>query len=108
LSHANLRDLYWTPAQMLAHHTSNGCNLRSGDLLATGTVSCGTDESLGCLLEITRRGVHPLELPNGERRAFLEDGDEVILRGWCEREGHPRIGFGECRGIVRAGSFARY
>jgi fumarylacetoacetase len=108
LSHANLRDLYWTPAQMLAHHTSNGCNLRSGDLLATGTVSGPTAESRGCLLEITRRGAHPLELPNGETRAFLEDGDEVILRGWCEREGHPRIGFGECRGMVRAASPAGY
>jgi fumarylacetoacetase len=101
VSLGNLRDLYWTPAQMLAHHTSNGCNLRSGDLLATGTVSGPDPESVGCLLERTRRGAEPLMLPNGEQRKFLEDGDEVILRGWCEREGQARIGFGECRGIVR-------
>ena len=101
VSLGNLRDLYWTPAQMLAHHTSNGCNLRPGDLLATGTVSGPTPESVGSLLERTKRGAEPLALPNGEQRKFLEDGDEVILRGWCEREGFARIGFGECRGIVR-------
>jgi fumarylacetoacetase len=100
VSLGNLRDLYWTPAQMLAHHTSNGCNLQPGDLLATGTVSGPTPESMGSLLERTKRGAEPLVLPNGEQRKFLEDGDEVILRGWCEREGYPRIGFGECRGIV--------
>jgi fumarylacetoacetase len=102
LSRSNLRDLYWTLAQMLTHHTSNGCNLQSGDLLATGTVSGLSPDSLGCLLEITRRGAEPLQLPNGETRKFLEDGDEVILRGYCEREGYARIGFGECRGVVRA------
>jgi fumarylacetoacetase len=102
LSQANLRDLYWTPAQMLAHHTSNGCNLRSGDLLATGTVSGASGDSLGCLLEITQRGAQPLMLPNGEPRGFLEDGDEVIMRGYCEREGYPRIGFGECSGTIRS------
>jgi fumarylacetoacetase len=101
VSLGNLRDLYWTPAQMLAHHTSNGCNLRPGDLLATGTVSGATPESVGSLLERTKRGAEPLVLPNGEQRKFLEDGDEVILRGWCEREGYARIGLGECRGIVR-------
>jgi fumarylacetoacetase len=101
LSQGNLRDLYWTLAQMLTHHTSNGCNLHPGDLLASGTVSGAARDSLGCLLEITRRGAEPLQVPNGETRKFLEDGDEVILRGYCEREGHPRIGFGECRGIVR-------
>lgn len=101
VSLGNLRDLYWTPAQMLAHHTSNGCNLRVGDLLATGTVSGATAESVGSLLERTKRGAEPLTLPNGEQRKFLEDGDEVILRGWCEREGRARIGFGECRGTVR-------
>ncbi len=100
LSQGNLRDLYWTLAQMLTHHASNGCNLQSGDLLASGTVSGAAPDSLGCLLEITRRGAEPLQLSNGESRKFLEDGDEVILRGYCEREGHPRIGFGECRGIV--------
>lgn len=101
VSLGNLRDLYWTPAQMLAHHASNGCNLQPGDLLATGTVSGATPESVGSLLERTRRGAEPLTLPNGEQRRFLEDGDEVILRGWCERAGLPRIGFGECRGVVR-------
>jgi fumarylacetoacetase len=101
VSLGNLRDLYWTPAQMLAHHTSNGCNLRPGDLLATGTVSGPTPDSVGSLLERTRRGAEPLLLPNGEQRKFLEDGDEVILRGWCEREGYARIGFGECRGRIR-------
>jgi fumarylacetoacetase len=102
VSQGNLRDLYWTLAQMLTHHTSNGCNLQPGDLLASGTVSGAARDSLGCLLEITRRGAEPLQLPNGETRKFLEDGDEVILRGYCEREGHARIGFGECRGIVRS------
>ena len=100
LSQGNLRDLYWTLAQMLTHHASNGCNLQPGDLLATGTVSGASRDSLGCLLEITRRGAEPLELPNGEVRRFLEDSDEIIFRGYCEREGHARIGFGECRGIV--------
>lgn len=100
ISLGNLRDLYWTPAQMLTHHTSNGCNLRPGDLLATGTVSGPTPNSVGSLLERTKRGTEPLQLPNGEQRKFLADGDEVIFRAWCEREGYPRIGFGECRGVV--------
>jgi fumarylacetoacetase len=100
VSRGNLRDLYWTLAQMLTHHASNGCNLEPGDLLASGTVSGATEDSLGCLLELTRRGAQPLKLPDGEVRKFLEDGDEVILRGYCEREGHARIGFGECRGTV--------
>ncbi|MBV8629395.1 MAG: fumarylacetoacetase [Silvibacterium sp.] len=102
LTQGNLRDLYWTLAQMLTHHASNGCNLQAGDLLGTGTVSGASPDALGCLLEITRRGAEPLQLPNGETRKFLEDGDEVILRGYCEREGYDRIGFGECRGVVRA------
>jgi fumarylacetoacetase len=108
LSQGNLRDLYWTPAQMLVHHTSNGCNMRSGDLLGTGTVSGATDDSLGSLLEITRRGAAPLQLPNGELRRFLEDGDEVTLRGYCEREGHSRIGFGSCQGTIRASAHVCY
>jgi fumarylacetoacetase len=100
LSASNTRDLYWTPAQMLAHHASNGCNLRAGDLLASGTVSGATKDSRGCLLELTWRGTEPLELPTGETRKFLADGDEIIFRAHCERESFARIGFGECRGIV--------
>lgn len=100
LSRGNTKDLYWTFAQMLTHHSSNGCNLESGDLIASGTVSGATPESLGSLIEITQRGSNPIELPSGEVRRFLENGDEVIMRGWCEREGFRRIGFGECRGVV--------
>ena len=103
LSRGNLRDLYWTPAQMVAHHTSNGCNLRPGDLLASGTVSGPAHDALGCLLEITRRGEEPVMLPSGETRRFLEDGDEVTLAGRCEREGLPTITLGECRGTIEQG-----
>ena len=92
--------MYWTPGQLIAHHASGGCNLRPGDLLGTGTVSGPTRESRGCLLELTWRGSEPLHLPGGETRRFLEDGDEVIFRGWCEREGAIRIGLGECRGVI--------
>ncbi|HEX4156560.1 MAG TPA: fumarylacetoacetase [Acidobacteriaceae bacterium] len=97
---ANARDLYWSFAQMVAHHTSNGCNLETGDLLASGTISGPGDGSRGCLLEMTRRGAEPVRLPTGEVRSFLEDGDEVTLRAFCEREGLPRIGFGECQGRI--------
>jgi fumarylacetoacetase len=100
LSRGSFRDMYWTVGQLLTHHASNGCNLRPGDLLASGTISGPSREALGCLLEITRRGAEPLRLPNGESRAFLEDGDEVVLRGYCERPGAVRIGFGECAGVV--------
>jgi fumarylacetoacetase len=100
LSHSNTQDLYWTFAQMLTSHTSNGCNLRPGDLIASGTVSGATKDSLGCLIELTARGAEPVILPTGEVRRFLQDGDEVILRGHCEREGFRRIGFGECRGMI--------
>ncbi len=96
---ANARELYWTPAQMVSHHASNGCNLRPGDLLATGTVSGKDEESRGCLLEITGGG-EPLVIGDGETRRYLEDGDEVILTGYAERPGQERIGFGECRGRV--------
>ena len=99
LSMGNLRHLYWSLAQLLAHHASNGCNLRPGDLLATGTVSGPEEGSEGCLLEMKHRA-EPVRLPTGETRAFLEDGDEVIFRGFCQRPGLPRIGFGECRGRV--------
>jgi len=100
LSCGNLRNLYWTLAQLLAHHASNGCNLQPGDLLASGTVSGPQPEERGCLLELTQRGADPIRLPTGEIRRFLEDGDEVILTGYCEREGFRRIGFGECRGTI--------
>jgi fumarylacetoacetase len=100
LSRSNLRELYWTLGQMVAHHTSNGCNLRTGDLLATGTASGPETTARGCLLEITARGAQPVVLRNGETRKFLEDGDTVILRGYCEREGATRIGFGECHGKI--------
>jgi fumarylacetoacetase len=100
IGRSSLRHLYWTPAQLVTHHASNGCNLRPGDLLATGTVSGPTRESRGCLLELTWRGTEPLSLANGESRRFLEDGDEVIFRGWCDRLPYRRIGFGECRGLV--------
>ena len=103
LSRGRAADLYWTAAQMLAHHTSNGCNLRPGDLFASGTISGPAKDSFGSLLELTRRGAEPLTLPTGETRAFLEDGDEVIMRGYAERAGAVRIGFGECRGVVETG-----
>jgi fumarylacetoacetase len=100
LSRGSFRDLYWTVAQLLTHHTSGGCNLRPGDLLASGTVSGSSKDSQGCLLELTRRGAEPIQLPTGELRKFLEDGDEVMFRAYCERGGHRRIGFGDCRGVI--------
>ena len=100
LSRANLRDLYWTPAQMIAHHTSNGCNLLPGDLVATGTISGAEEGSAGCLLELTGGGTRLTSLSNGESRTALEDGDEVILDGFCRRAGLPKISLGECRGVV--------
>lgn len=103
LSRSRMADLYWTLAQMFTHHASNGCNLQPGDLFASGTISGPTRESRGCLLELTMRGSEPVTLPTGEIRKFLEDGDEVIMRGYCERPGTTRIGFGECRGVVIAG-----
>ena len=100
LSRSNTRDLYWTVGQMLTHHASNGCNLQTGDLIASGTVSGKEKSERGCLLELTWRGTEPLTLPSGETRRFLEDGDEVIMKGFCEREGFRRIGLGECRGRI--------
>lgn len=100
LSQAKLRELWWTPAQLIAHHSSNGCNLVSGDLLATGTISNEAEESAGCLLELTVGGKRPIALHNGETRTALEDGDEVILRGFCRQEGYPDVSLGECRGLI--------
>jgi fumarylacetoacetase len=99
LSRGSFGDMYWTLAQMVAHHTSNGCNLSPGDLIGSGTVSGAEPSSHGCLLELTR-GLQPVQLGRGEERTFLNDGDEVILRGFCERSGYVRVGFGECRGVV--------
>jgi fumarylacetoacetase len=100
LSRTNYRHAYWSVGQMVAHHTSNGCNLRPGDLLGTGTQSGPTRGEEGCLLELTRGGKEPLGLSNGETRSYLHDGDTVVMHGWCEREGFARIGFGECRGSL--------
>ncbi|MDB6166805.1 MAG: fumarylacetoacetase [Lacunisphaera sp.] len=100
LSSGNFQKMYWTLAQLLTHHASNGCNLSPGDLLGSGTVSGETKGERGCLLELSWRGTEPIALPNGEERRFLEDGDEIILRAHAERPGACRIGFGECRGVV--------
>jgi fumarylacetoacetase len=100
LSLGNFRQMYWTLAQMITHHASSGCNLRPGDLLGSGTVSGPDKSERGCLLELTWRGKEPVSLPSGESRAFLQDGDEVVMRGWCEAPGAVRIGLGECRGVV--------
>jgi len=101
LSRGNARDAYWTAAQMVAHHSSNGCNLQPGDLFGSGTLSGAAPESAGSLMELTRAGNAPLNLPNGETRAFLHDGDEVVLRGRCEATHAASLGFGECTGLVR-------
>jgi fumarylacetoacetase len=104
VSRSNLRHLYWSLAQMVAHHASNGCNLRPGDLLATGTVSGPDEGSEGCLLEKRAIGEHaggePLCLPTGELRTFLEDGDQVIFRAYARVPGGPKIGFGACAGTI--------
>jgi fumarylacetoacetase len=94
--------MYWSAAQIVAHHSSNGCNLQPGDLIGTGTLSTEAASGLGSLLEISRGGKQPVQLPSGETRSFLEDGDEVAFRAWCEGEGAVRIGFGECVGRVIA------
>jgi fumarylacetoacetase len=101
LSRGSSRDAYWSAAQMLAHHSSNGCNLRPGDLLGSGTLSGPTPESAGSMMELTIGGKNPLQLPGGETRGFLADGDEVTQRGRCEREGAVAIGFGEAAGVIR-------
>jgi fumarylacetoacetase len=101
VSRAPFKEMYWTPGQMVAHHTSNGCPLVPGDLIASGTVSGPEKENRGCLLELTSKGTDPVHLPSGETRTFLEDGDEVTMTAYCEREGFARIGFGVCRGVVQ-------
>jgi fumarylacetoacetase len=100
LSAGNARHLYWTVAQLVAHHTCGGCNLRPGDLFGTGTISGPGEGELGSLLEISAGGRRPLTLPSGETRRFLEDGDTVVMRARCRREGFASIGFGECRGTI--------
>ena len=94
------RHAYWTVAQMVTHHTVNGCNLQAGDLLGSGTLSGPTLDQAGALIELTQGGKNPLQFANGEQRVYLEDGDAVVLRGWCEKPGAARIGFGECVGTV--------
>ena len=94
------RHAYWTVAQMVTHHTVNGCNLQPGDLFGSGTLSGPTLDQAGALIELTTGGKNPIALPNGESRTYLEDGDTVVLRGWCEKPGAARIGFGDCAGTV--------
>jgi fumarylacetoacetase len=100
LSLTSYRHAYWTVAQLVAHHTVNGCNLQPGDLFGSGTLSGPTLDQAGALIELTTGGKRALSLPDGEQRTFLEDGDSIIMRGWCEKVGSARIGFGECRGMV--------
>ena len=101
ITRTNLQNLYWSVSQQLAHHTVNGCNLQPGDLLASGTISGPTEDSRGCMLELTWRGANPLKLPNDETRKWLEDGDTLSITGWCEGDGY-RVGFGEVTGRVLA------
>ncbi len=100
ISRTSYRHAYWTVAQMVTHHTINGCNLQPGDMLGTGTLSGPTLDQAGALIELTQGGKNPVALPNGETRTYLLDGDAVVLRGWCEQPGAARVGFGECWGTV--------
>ncbi len=100
LSGTSFRHQYWSPAQMIAHHTAGGCALQAGDLLGSGTISGPGPGAAGALIELARGGQQPVDIGGGEQRGFLHDGDSVILRGWCEKPGAARIGFGECRGTV--------
>ena len=100
LSSSNFRDAFWTVAQMVTHHTVNGCNLQPGDLMGTGTLSGPTPTEAASLLELSEGGKKPLDLPWGEKRTFLQDGDQIIFRAECVKPGYPRIGFGECVGTV--------
>ena len=94
------KDMYWTIFQMFTHHTSNGCDFNSGDFYGTGTISGTGADECGSILEVCKGGKAPIDFPGGETRTFLEDGDEVIMRAWCEAEGKPRIGFGDCRSLI--------
>jgi fumarylacetoacetase len=100
LSRGPASNMYWTIAQLVAHHSSNGCNLRAGDLFGTGTISAPSDDGFGSLMEISRGGTAPVTLPNGEVRSFLEDGDEIILSGTASSAGFVSIGFGPCRAVI--------
>ncbi len=100
LSSGSMTAMYWTAAQMVAHHASNGCDLNPGDLLGTGTLSGKDETSWGSLMELSANGTKPIALPSGETRTFLEDGDEIVMRAFAEKEGCARIGFGECRGVI--------
>jgi len=100
LTRTSFATTYWTVAQMVAHHTCNGCNLVTGDLIGSGTVSGPEKDSWGSLLELTARGREPIALPTGEQRGFIEDGDEIIFKGFCSKQDYPRIGFGECRAVL--------
>jgi len=100
LSHSNTTDLYWTVAQMVAHHTCGGCNLMPGDLFGSGTISGATPEGYGSMMELSAAGERTISLPSGETRIFLDDGDEVIFRAHARRDGYATIGFGECRGRI--------
>jgi len=100
LTKSSLDNLTWSFAQMLAHHTSTGCPMNSGDLIGSGTISGETKDSRGCLLELTWRGTEPIDLPDGTQRRFLQDGDELIIKAWCESDTATRIGFGKCSGII--------
>ena len=102
LSQSNFKDSYWTVAQMVAHHTVNGCNLRAGDMFGSGTQSGPNPEEAGSMLELSNAGSEPITLPNGETRTFLEDGDCVTMKGWCKKDGAARIGFGEVSATILA------
>ena len=99
ISHSNMKHLYWSIDQMLAHHTITGCNMRVGDLCGTGTISGPTEDSYGSLLELTWRGERPIHLSSGEERMFLQDGDTLMMKGYCQGDGY-RIGFGEVTGKI--------
>jgi fumarylacetoacetase len=94
------KDMYWSVFQMLTHHASGGCNFQPGDFYGSGTISGTEKDQLGSLLEASVGGMQEITFPTGETRTFLEDGDEVVMRAWCDKDGAARIGFGECRSII--------